>query len=410
LKLVDIDGDSDLDIVGYNSTSTKLVWYANDVENFVIPNPPVAVDDIFTMYDGTTLTIPAPGVLANDTDPDNDTLFLNGKIGEAASGAFEFNGVDGGFTYIPNPSFSGIDSIRYEISDGLEVDQATVYIEVIALPTPPYQIDEQINKSGSFKEFDLGRVSSLPLFTLNNAFGADASYEIITDSQDGDSKALKIDFGAFNDRVSPDDEWHVEIAAEALRVQEGDTYEASVWLKADTNARLAAFYFGLPAAGNWGRYAETHVTLTTEWTNYKVQHTADATGEEIGIRFGTLFNFAPNDSAILYYDNLSITKVIPTSSERLQDNPVQYSLSQNYPNPFNPSTRINFELPNSSQVQLKVYDMTGRIVATLINNEMMTSGAHSIKFDAKNLSSGVYFYSLQTQEGFNAIKKMTLIK
>ena len=163
--------------------------------------------------------------------------------------------------------------MKYEISDGLEIDQAMIYFNVIALPSPPYEFDEQINIYGSFDEFDLGVKTTSPLFTLNNAFGANAIYEVVSDAQDEDGKALKVDFGTFNNRVSPDDEWHVEIAAEALRVQEGDTYEASMWLKADTDERLAAFYFGLPEAGNWVRFGEAHVTLSTEWTNYRVQHT-----------------------------------------------------------------------------------------------------------------------------------------
>lgn len=407
-ELADIDGDGDLDILA--RSSSKLVWYENDLENFVLNTPPVANNDTFDMFDGTTLTVEAPGVLANDSDPQNDTLFLNGVVGEAANGTFTFNGTDGGFYYTPNTNFSGLDSIKYELSDGLEIDQAMIYINVIALPSPPYEFDEQINAFGSFVEFILGPVQTLPAFTLNNANGANALYEIVSDSQDGDDKALKIDFGTFNNRVSPDDEWHVEVAAEALRVQNGDQYEASVWLKADTDTRLAAFYFGLPAAGNWMRYGETHVTLSKEWVNYKVYHTATAKDEEIGIRFGTLLNFAPNDSSVITFDNLSITKVMPTSNEDELTTVRTLTLYQNYPNPFNPSTLIGFSLPSTSAVTIEVFDLAGRKVATILNNKIHTSGTYSYQFDASNLSSGVYFYQLSTQDGFNSIKKMTLIK
>jgi hypothetical protein len=89
--------------------------------------------------------------------------------------------------------------------------------------------------------------------------------------------------------------------------------------------------------------------------------------------------------------------------------PTQYSLSQNYPNPFNPSTTINFALPKESQVTLKVYNMIGQEVMTLIDNKRMSSGYHSVKVDGSKLSSGVYIYKMIAGE-FVATKKMILMK
>jgi photosystem II stability/assembly factor-like uncharacterized protein len=88
--------------------------------------------------------------------------------------------------------------------------------------------------------------------------------------------------------------------------------------------------------------------------------------------------------------------------------PESYSLSQNYPNPFNPVTKIDFSLPKSGLVTLKVYDILGKEVATLVN-EVKTSGIYSYEFDGALLSSGVYFYKIETN-GFTDIKKMMLIK
>jgi hypothetical protein len=88
--------------------------------------------------------------------------------------------------------------------------------------------------------------------------------------------------------------------------------------------------------------------------------------------------------------------------------PVQFELSQNYPNPFNPSTTINFSLPQSSNVTLKVFNTLGQEVKTLINQNM-ESGAHSISFDASELNSGIYFYKLDAGQ-FSEVRKMTLIK
>lgn len=90
------------------------------------------------------------------------------------------------------------------------------------------------------------------------------------------------------------------------------------------------------------------------------------------------------------------------------DLPVTYTLGQNYPNPFNPSTQIEFSIPRNSDVKLIVYDVMGRELSTLVN-EKLNAGIYKVNFDAANLSSGVYFYKLLTEE-FNASGKMLLIK
>lgn len=83
--------------------------------------------------------------------------------------------------------------------------------------------------------------------------------------------------------------------------------------------------------------------------------------------------------------------------------PVEFSLSQNYPNPFNPTTVINYQLPMSSHISLKIYDLLGREVATLVN-EQKDAGSYEVKFDGKNLSSGIYFYQLRAGEFAQTIK------
>jgi len=88
--------------------------------------------------------------------------------------------------------------------------------------------------------------------------------------------------------------------------------------------------------------------------------------------------------------------------------PGEFALSQNYPNPFNPSTTIAFSLPHAANVSVKVFDMLGREVATLVNG-YTASGLHEIQFDATNLASGVYVYRL-TSGSFTAVKKMTVVK
>ena len=88
--------------------------------------------------------------------------------------------------------------------------------------------------------------------------------------------------------------------------------------------------------------------------------------------------------------------------------PEKFELSQNYPNPFNPSTKINYNLPADGMVSIKIFDMSGKEVMSLVN-EVKTAGYYSVSFNGSNLSSGNYFYRLSAAD-FTATKKMILLK
>jgi hypothetical protein len=98
-----------------------------------------------------------------------------------------------------------------------------------------------------------------------------------------------------------------------------------------------------------------------------------------------------------------------TSVKRQDDViPSVYSLEQNYPNPFNPSTKISFEIPSKETVTLKIFNVLGQEVTTLINNEL-DAGKYTLDFNASSLASGMYIYQI-TAGNFHATKKMTLLK
>ena len=99
---------------------------------------------------------------------------------------------------------------------------------------------------------------------------------------------------------------------------------------------------------------------------------------------------------------------IVSDVEMLEQLPTQYELSQNYPNPFNPTTMIKFQLKNQEDVTLKIYNLLGQEVATLIN-ETMNAGVYEVNFDAAQLSSGIYIYTITAGEFLDS-KKMTLLK
>jgi hypothetical protein len=88
--------------------------------------------------------------------------------------------------------------------------------------------------------------------------------------------------------------------------------------------------------------------------------------------------------------------------------PLHYFLKQNYPNPFNPSTTIEFTLPKSEFVELKIYNILGKEVTTLISNKL-NQGNHTYQFNGSRLASGVYYYQLQAED-YTEVKKMIFLK
>ncbi|HTR80990.1 MAG TPA: T9SS type A sorting domain-containing protein [Bacteroidota bacterium] len=169
-------------------------------------------------------------------------------------------------------------------------------------------------------------------------------------------------------------------------------------------------WYWLPAGAN---KQKVNTGFTTDidfyrpgWTYYKdtlnltYQTTAAAyTGASGGFPAGDL-NWYPSAKAAW-----ALTNVEPSGKQTI---PTTFSLHQNYPNPFNPSTKISFDLPQSGNVSLKVFNILGQEVASLVDSKM-AAGTHEVTFDASKLSSGVYIYRLSSGSTF-ASKKMMLLK
>lgn len=121
------------------------------------------------------------------------------------------------------------------------------------------------------------------------------------------------------------------------------------------------------------------------------------------------------DDSNLYdatYDNglwrRPLSDIVTSVQRTTPEEPASFVLSQNYPNPFNPSTNISYQLPVNSTVVLKLFGVLGKEVGTLVN-ERQSAGNHSVMFNAVDLPSGVYFYSLQAGS-YHDIRKMLLLK
>ncbi|KXK52301.1 MAG: fibronectin type III domain-containing protein [Chlorobi bacterium OLB5] len=165
----------------------------------------------------------------------------------------------------------------------------------------------------------------------------------------------------------------------------------------------------VPGSGSWVELGKFKNTITGTWQERRfVVPSAGATG-----RFAINYRVANGGPSGVNSDYVGVdlvrlvgplTAIEPISSTV----PDKYSLEQNYPNPFNPSTKIRFSIPSSGMVKMNVYDALGRKVESLVN-ETMNAGTYEATFNASKLSSGIYFYTIETGN-FTATKKMLLVK
>jgi hypothetical protein len=139
-------------------------------------------------------------------------------------------------------------------------------------------------------------------------------------------------------------------------------------------------------------------TETYSWTV-----TAQDSSNECLIKISNVANGDVFDMS----DNVFTIDIVSDVEENNQ-NPVEFNLAQNYPNPFNPTTTIKYAVPKTSLVSIKVYDLIGQEVASLVN-EIKDAGTYEVKFDGRNLASGVYIYRM-TAENFSSVKKLNILK
>ena len=171
-------------------------------------------------------------------------------------------------------------------------------------------------------------------------------------------------------------------------------------IEANTNSVIAVFDDVTFNNNNQSSYANLQFNVNTNGIGEKTVKLI----LEISDNFNAVY------SVTAKYDNSTILAKTQKVNIGLGDNTdiTTYDISQNYPNPFNPSTIISYQIPEDGMVTLKVYDILGREVKTLVN-DFKTKGRYEIVFDASQFASGLYIYEI-TSGSFKASKKMTLIK
>ena len=179
-----------------------------------------------------------------------------------------------------------------------------------------------------------------------------------------------------------------------------------MWIFGDKSNNILKYYFSNDSTNGVPIFADT-----LDWTGWKFKHAkinnSSFIGEQLFYGLVLEHNPAGTNTSSIYLDDATYTSSATLVSENINE-PESFKLSQNYPNPFNPSTTIDFSLPKSGFVSLKIFNPLGEEVKTLINS-YKKKGNYSIKYDAGKLSSGIYLYRLSV-EGFNSTKKMILLK
>jgi len=170
------------------------------------------------------------------------------------------------------------------------------------------------------------------------------------------------------------------------------------------NLRVTRLFSGY----SWLSFAEPAGTIAPGETGYVAVDLDAATLTEGETLEGNIVirTSDPNNPTVTL--PVRITVADPTSADAAESLPAQIALSQNFPNPFNPATTITYALPEAMPVTLRIYDVTGRVVAVLVD-EVRAAGEHQARFDARELSSGLYMYELSTPQT-RITRKMMLVK
>jgi|WetSurMetagenome_2_1015567.scaffolds.fasta_scaffold23244_1 hypothetical protein len=204
------------------------------------------------------------------------------------------------------------------------------------------------------------------------------------------------------------------ISTDSLKIDKahayyGTTYIDSLRIEASTNS--GSTYSLITVLYSTTNFSAPYALSTVSSTSLFVPTSSQWNTRTFGLPVGTnkiRFNAVSGYGNDLFLDSIRIISIFTGIHNIGLEIPNVYQLYQNYPNPFNPITKINFDIPKQGLVTIKVFDILGREVKTLIN-EVKAPGKYSIDFNGMELSSGVYFYKLESN-GFMDIKRMVLIK
>ena len=336
-----------------------------DIELGSCARAPLAFNDTYAVEQGGSLSVEALGVLANDFDGDGDVLNAV-QLSDPSHGSVTLL-PDGSFVYEHDGFPGNTDSFTYQANDGNEdSNEATVNIVIAGDPLPVVVSCDADGEEQN--EFAPGET----VYVKGSGFVAGAGYQIWI-QPDPVTEGTAISEG---DDPSCDDPGCPEVVNAA---GDGSIAVTVVWEIPDDAAA-----------------ADLAWDIVVDKTGTGQGDYSALDGDGVDSQGGVGFRAPTSDETS-----------VPFSSNRLV-------VRQNYPNPFNPATVIGFSLPRDMAVEVRVFDLSGRLVRTLISAEILPAGRHEATWNGRDargrsVSAGVYFYRV-VAGSFSEIRRMTLIK
>ncbi len=386
---------------------------------------PVANDDFFNATGDSALTVMAPGLFEND-DLTEDSLQMV-LVLPPSNGDLTVN-IDGSFEYTADPDFDGVDSFTYLIQ--------TLPMQVLEVDTSQSALNfdltvaiQQFNDPGNDNAD--GRIGGQVVFFLTpntSPFTEAHLYEL--DLVVVDPLSLSLQYGglikSWLDVDADSGSFQLNMS------QRGGSTEVTDGLFTQTENKISVagtvLLDGRGLLGIGGLIPDDPQVFDTETDadiSIQLMHADTMLTVEVPVDLAESFELSGTNADLKVtgsllasgklqhpvQSNMATVSITVEPISRLdvdRELPFQYALSQNYPNPFNPVTTIAYSIPTAETVSLKVFDMLGREVATLVEG-IQAPGIHELQFDAGNLPSGMYLYRLNTQ-GFSDMKKLILLK
>jgi hypothetical protein len=354
-----------------------------------------AATDSITIYGldwGTTSNyVSGNKVLHQDaftpTQYETDTIVVSGQVGDSASWKFRAspfaNFVNSGWDNLSDPPFAQTNRWYHFVSDSTNLITLPTIVPAITPAQPPITRDVtlifRMDMSGTIT--DAHNNYTIPYDSIQFV-GLRSGLVGLGDWTSGNWNPSDTASNQLHMRVLLDNGQNGDVTA-------GDKiWSTTVVIPSGTNGGHIDYKYGV--------YYGTACDTANGGSSIMDNEAA----------FGVNNNFTLTNNDMIINNSWGIITAVEKDNGAAT--PVTFKLSQNYPNPFNPSTIIQYNLPKSGLVSLKIYDILGREVATLVNDQQV-AGAYKVTFDASKLASGVYIYRI-ISGNFISTKKMMLLK
>ena len=281
-----------------------------------------------------------------------------------------------------------------------------------------YDADDDVTKIGPDQVKKVADFGGNIIGGIGNAYNGNTNPNIFTTST-----SSKVPQVQAHEYIGPDPKMASSYLQKAIYYGELDVAERTITTTAegtvDTTFRRR-WGFPIKAQANWGDDlldfdgdGKNEILMAFQSNPDSLTHktvTWDATGDSNIVVETTVVN--PKNWEWVLLENG--TEALSTDDQITFISPEEYRLEQNYPNPFNPNTTIQYTVPINRKVSIKIYNVNGQLVNTLVNNKLVSAGTHKVMWNGKNanglqVSTGMYFYSLEWA-GMKKVKSMTLLK